>query len=142
MRTHQFKIGCVAIVLATFTSVLAAEPKSLNDLRKEKLETAQEWWNDLVQPGPPGITDETVYFPAARALRDAKLELANGKEQRIEALTEYRDHLQTVFDKIDALFQVQAKGGEPERRAEARYRLIDAKIQLIEEQQATNSTRR
>jgi hypothetical protein len=111
----------MASIMLSSVSALTSDVDSLTTLRKESVEAAQEWWNDLAAPGPPGISDFGLYFPAVRALKDAKLDAATNKQERIKALTEYRDHLQSLYEKIDALFQVQAKGGEPERRAEARY---------------------
>jgi hypothetical protein len=114
-------------------SLFADEQISVESLRRERLKAAEEWWLSLAAT-LHGPSDYGEYFPPAKALKEAQLELAANKRERIKALEAYRDRMQELYDKINALFEVQAKGGEPERRAEARFYLLEAKIRIKEEE--------
>jgi len=125
-------VGC-ALISCHSEAVLADEPESIQSLQKEKLTAAEEWWHSLAANMGP-VFDFAKLFPAALALRDAQIDLATNKPERIKVLTEYRDRIQQVYNHIDALAQVNALGGEAEKRAEARFLLLEAKLALKKEE--------
>jgi hypothetical protein len=112
----------------------ADQAESVQSLRDDKLKAAQEWW-DLVafrnKVASPIVTPAEEFF-AARAVKDAQLDVLSNKQERLHALTVYRDRMQSIYDKINA--QAAAGGVEAERVPEARIHLLEAKIWLKEEE--------
>ena len=126
-------LACFLCTAANATTLAAAEGESLDQLRQDKVKAAQQWW-DAVTNTLHGSLDFGVCFAPSRALKDAQFEIAADKKARVRALQAYCDRNLEVFEKVSALYNVNAKGGEPERYAEARYHLLEAKILLKEEE--------
>jgi hypothetical protein len=64
---------------------------------------------------------------AAQALRDAQIDVATSKKERIKALETFRDHMQVMYEIVEG--RRPARSG-PDDLAEAQIRVIDAKIAL------------
>ena len=122
------------VVLCSGANLLADEPDSLASLRKMKLAAAEEWCAALEARQEAVDVDLVDLLNATKALRDAQLDLAASKAERVRALEVYRDRVQVLFDRIDVLHKAGRRGGEAERRAEARFHLLDAKIRLRQEE--------
>ncbi len=117
------------LLLGTGTRLLAEKDDSLETLRAAKLKAAQQWWEVLtikIQTARLSPTDDAV-LRAAQALRDAQIETATSKTERIKALETYRDHMRNMLDAVKARVPVQAGDDDV---AEGQIRLLDAKIAL------------
>jgi len=108
----------------------AADAESIESLRKEKLKVAQEWWDviqtrDQLGAARPGLD---MRYKAAKAVKDAELEVAADKASRINALRTYRQRL----EKLNNWAEQQSKAATIDvyELQELRIALIDAKIQL------------
>jgi hypothetical protein len=115
-------------------NLFADEPDSLESLRKLRLVAAQDW--SAVLAAKENAGDDIAPFEvmnAAKALKDAQLDVATNPRERIRALEVYRDRLQALYERVDGLFQAGTRGGEAEWRAAARYHLLDARILLKQE---------
>jgi hypothetical protein len=79
--------GILTLFLCGASKLLADENESLESLRAEKLKAAQEWWDMLmikvrVATADPAGADA---FRAAKALRDAQIDVAMTKQDRVKA---------------------------------------------------------
>ncbi|HEV2973335.1 MAG TPA: hypothetical protein VGY55_25435 [Pirellulales bacterium] len=130
-------LGFICAFAACYGARLSADQaESVQSLRDDKLKAAQEWWDVVAErdkvASPPATP--AAEFAAARAVKDAQLDVLTDKQERLRALTVYRDRMQLVYDKISVLSQAASAGGEAERVAEARIHLLEAKIWLKEEE--------
>jgi hypothetical protein len=112
----------------------AGDAESIESLRKEKLKIAQEWWDviqtrDQLGAARPGLD---MWHKAAKAVKDAELEVAAEKPSRVRALTTYRQRL----EKLNNWAEQQSKAASIDiyELQELRIALIDAKIQLKQEE--------
>jgi hypothetical protein len=115
------------LLLGTRTRLFAEQDDSLVTLRAAKLKAAQQWWEVLaikIQTARLSPADAAV-LKAAQALRDAQIETATSKDERIKALETYRDHMRDMLEAVKARVPVQAGDDDV---AEARIHLLDAKI--------------
>jgi hypothetical protein len=112
----------------------ADQAESIQSLRNDKLKAAQEWWDlvaELDKIGSP-LATLAEEFAAARAVKDAQLDVVTDKQERLRAMTVYRDRMQSVYDKT---LDQAARGGVAAMRVpEARIHLLEAKIWLKEEE--------
>ena len=146
-RRLTFSLGTLFVVLTVMAicihigwrgRVNAIEREQLNILQTAKIKAGQDWLAG-VQMNAGGDPVEVYYSyhnlcRASIALKDAQLAVETDKPVRIAAVTAHRDRMAARFRQIDALFQAGARGGENFFRAEAEYRLIEAKIWLREEE--------
>ncbi len=131
-----FVVGVATASICSGTRSFADESESLEGLRNAKLNAAQDWWRLLVEKAKAGSPDASPReeFRAAETLKNAQLDVAKNQRERIRALQEHRDRVQSVYDMVETLTKVGANGGEPGKLAEARIHLLDAKIRLKEEE--------
>jgi hypothetical protein len=112
----------------------AADNESIESLRKEKLRVAQEWWSIIETREQLGAARAglDMWHKAAKAVKDAELDIAADKPSRIRALTTYRQRL----DKLNHWADQQSKAATIDiyELQELRIALIDAKIQLKQEE--------
>jgi hypothetical protein len=118
-----------SLLLGSTARLFADQDESLESLRAAKLKTAQEWWDALLRQystGAKGRDDPSV-LRAAQALRDAQMDVASTKNERIKALETYRDHMRELYEVVEARRPGRALDDEID---EAKIYLIDAKIAL------------
>jgi hypothetical protein len=122
-------LSIAGLLLGTGARLLAEKDDPLETLRAAKLRAAQQWWEVLaikIQTARLSPTDDEV-LRAAQALRDAQIETATSKTERIKALETYRDHMHDMLEAVKARVPVQAGDDDV---AEGQIRLLDAKIAL------------
>ena len=112
----------------------AGQTDSIDSLRKEKLKIAQEWWDVITHREQIGAARAALdmWHKAAKAVKDAELEIALDKPTRIRALTKYRERIEKLNDWADQ--QSKAATIDVYELDELRIALIDAKIQLKQEE--------
>jgi hypothetical protein len=135
MIMRHFAI-CAFVIVATEVfnccASAATDADSINGLRTSRVNTAQEWWTDLnANLGAP--TGYSEYFRAAAALRDAQLDAAKHRSERLRALQQYCDRIEMLCKRISTLHSINSAGGESYRLDEANFLLLGAKLRLMEE---------
>jgi len=117
-------------------SGVAAESETVESLRASRVEVAKLWLESLNNNFQPP-TDPSEYYRAAAALRDAQLDAAKGRSERLKALKDYRDEVESLYEKINALHASNSVGGEFYRWSEAKFIFLTAKLRLKEEEAKT-----
>jgi hypothetical protein len=128
-----------ALTLCWFVSggrLSAGDVESTESLRKEKLKVAQEWWDLIMTREQLGAARAglDVWYKAAKAVKDAELDVAQDKSSRIRALTTYRDRMQKLNNW--ATVQGEAASIDDYQAKELKIAFLDAKIDLKKEQTA------
>lgn len=126
--------GIAACCIVGGGRLRADESDSIESHRKEKLKIAQEWWNvietrEQLGAARPGLD---MWHKAAKAVKDAELEVAADKSSRVRALTTYRERLEKLNKRAEEQFK--AASIDIYDLDELRIALIDAKIQLKQEE--------
>lgn len=128
----------VIVTLAVGAALSLAVPARADeqaDARKQKLTAAKHWWEATANLPETGKYWEYEQINAAsRALLDAERDLAASKAERIAAIKAHVERMTQHYHKIHALFEKQARGGEPESNYCAEYWMLQAKVWLAEEQ--------
>ncbi len=107
--------------------------ESLDDLRNKKVEVAVEWVKSTgISYGGDIITPAEV-MTASRAWMDARLDAAKTKAESIDARQTYYDSMTQLHAKIQQLFDSDAAGGKARQMLEAKYRMLEAQVWLMEE---------
>src|SRR5262245_14864678 len=112
--------ACIAAIGGAGPAAGAADP--IKVLKQEKLKMAEEWKQAFEFRTKAGIQIEDEEFKVAVALRDAQLDLAENKKQRVKALTEFRDRTKSVYETAEVL--TNQKGPHVPSVPEARIRLL------------------
>jgi hypothetical protein len=126
------KATCAALCVAVcWTGASrAADDPSLADVRKQKVKAAEEWVAAMA------VADWSVpyneHYGAMRSLKNARLEVASNKGERLQALQHYLDQVKGLYNKIDALREEGAAGGEAYWWRQARFRVVEAQVWLLE----------
>ncbi len=122
----------IGLVCAAIRPLSCAESDSIAALRQARLKAAEDMWK-CVQVNMGG-EDHPIgeFFAAAQTLKDARLEMATTNDERIRALTEFRNELQREYTQIHNLYIANAKGGEAMTEAKWRFELLGATIRLRE----------
>jgi hypothetical protein len=108
------------------------ESDSIRKLKQEKLKVAEEWLQMFKNRQQSGVEIVDEEFKVATAIKDAQLDLAESKQERIKALSEYRDRMKAIYEKADVL---RNQGGQSLAVVpEARIGLLNAEINLKEEE--------
>src|SRR4030095_10044594 len=127
-------LACVttcAIVLGLGRTWECGPNESLDDLRKKKVQTAALLVECTVLSWE---IPQSERYAACRALRDALIDAAQTKEERVEAAQTYYDAMSQFHAKVKLLSDAGAVGGEPRRLFESQYRMIEAQVWLMEEE--------
>ncbi len=114
------------------------ELNTIAEFNQAKLKVAMDWRGDLAgHTWGGGIITSRMELVFAQALARAYFDVAADKTKRVEARQVIRDIMEDFDKKITALSIAQAVGGEPDRLAEAHYRLAEARVWLEEAREST-----
>jgi hypothetical protein len=122
----------LGVSLGAFELFSAVEPTTLAELRQEKVSVAKEWIAAL--GNSRSQVSHSEYYRAAQALKQARFEVATNKKERIGALQDYLDQVKRLYDKIESLHEEGVVGGEAHWWMQAKFRLLEARLWLLEEE--------
>jgi hypothetical protein len=96
---------------------------SLDELRYAKVKAAEEWVKALSVGGDP--IPQTELLTALGARKDARLEVAKTKKERLLVLDDYHEAITQVYRRT--------AGAAAHRVSEAKFRMLEAQVWLMEE---------
>ena len=127
-------VGPVISGLILPTQASAAPPESLKTLHVQKHKAAEEWRKAADKNKDESPEQFYDFYEAEKAVLEAKLELAEDQQRRIDVLKDYIERMQKRFNDVDALYKVNARGGDADRLEQSRFRLLEGKIMLAKAQ--------
>jgi hypothetical protein len=128
MRPQHFLWVVLALTMYSARVVRGAD-ESLDGLRKKKVEAAVQW---VKHSGVDWEIPQSEKYVACLAMRDARIEAAKTKEERVTAAKTYYDQMKELYERINQLYE--SGRGLTRRRMEAKYLMCEAELWLMEEE--------
>lgn len=125
-------VGACLVCIGGAGPAAAGGGDPIKALKQEKLKVAEEWFKVYLEREKLGAATDEEERKAVIALKDAQLDIADNKKQRVMALTEFRDRMKSIYEKAEV--KKHQKGYSDLTAAEAKVELLDAEIKLREEE--------